>query len=502
MALARCIAVLGTGSDVGKSIAVAGICRALRNRGFSVAPYKAQNMSNNSFVTLDGGEMGRAQVVQAEAAGIEPHTDMNPVLLKPNSDTGSQVILHGHSIGNVQAADYFRDTGTLLGEANQSLRRLREEYDVVVIEGAGSCGEVNLRSRDFVNFETAHAADAAVVLIADIDRGGVFAQLIGTLEVIPPDDKARVKGFLINKFRGDATLFDDGIEWIEQRTGLPVLGLIPYYRHIEIDSEDGMPLETVIDPPTGPTPGKIGIACIRLPHISNFTDFNPLIRNPGVAFHYLSKPRDLSDYDLLILPGTKNVRFDLQWLSDAGWRDQLDSFAAAGGRIMGVCGGYQMLGQQIDDPHGVEAAAGSSAGLGLLDVETTLRESKQLSRSQGMLHGNADVGVDGYEIHVGETTLGSEATPFAWLSQRNREAVQAADGAVSPDGRVWGSYLHGIFDAPAYRDALLSELSSDYVAEDAEHAARFKQQEYDKLGAHFEEYVDMDRLLGLGEGEG
>ncbi len=497
MALARCIAVLGTGSDVGKSIAVAGICRALRNRGLRVAPYKAQNMSNNSYVTLDGGEMGRAQVVQAQAAGIEPHTDMNPVLLKPNSDTGSQVVLHGKAIGNVEAADYFRDTGTLLGEANQSLARLREAYDVVVIEGAGSCAEVNLRSRDFVNFETAHAADAAVVLIADIDRGGVFAQLIGTLDVIPPADKARVKGFLINKFRGDATLFDDGIEWIEQRTSLPVLGLIPYYRHIEIDSEDGMPLETVIDPPTGPAPGKIGIACIRLPHISNFTDFNPLIRNPRVAFHYLSKPRDLADYDLLIVPGTKNVRFDLKWLADVGWRKQIEQFAAAQGRVMGICGGYQMLGQQIHDPHGVEGPAGSSAALGLLDVETTLQQSKQLSRSQGIRVGDAAVPVDGYEIHVGETALGPLATPFARLTQRNRAAVEVEDGAVSPDGRIQGTYLHGIFDAPAYRNAFLGALSPAYVTEDAEHAARFKDGEYDKLGAHFEAHVDIDKLLSL-----
>ena len=377
---AKAIAFLGTGSDVGKSIVVTAIGRIFKNLGYSVAPYKAQNMSNNSYVTLEGGEMGRAQVVQAEACGVEPHTDMNPVLLKPNTDIGAQVVLQGKAVGNALAADYFKDTSKIRQPAFQSLEKLKAAHDLVVIEGAGSCGEVNLRSRDFVNFETAHAADAPVILVADIDRGGVFAQLIGTLKVIPEADRKRVAGFIINKFRGDAALFDDGIQYLEKETGLPVLGLIPYFRHIEIDPEDGLPLETVIDPQTGPLPGKINIACIRLPHISNFTDFNPLIRNDAVSFHYLSQPRKLEGYDALILPGTKNVRFDLQWLKDNGWEELIADFK---GQVLGVCGGFQMLGNSIQDPHGVEGEPGDTPGFGLLDIETVLEKEKVLSRSQG-----------------------------------------------------------------------------------------------------------------------
>lgn len=489
---AKCIALLGTGSDVGKSIVVTALCRIFKNRGFNVAPYKAQNMSNNSYVTLEGGEMGRAQVVQAEACKIEPHTDMNPVLLKPNTDIGSQVVLQGKAIGNANAAEYFKDTSALFSKANESLSRLIEKYDLVVIEGAGSCAEVNLRPRDFVNFETAHAADAPVILIADIDRGGVFAQIIGSLEVMPEKDRKRVAGFIINKFRGDASLFDDGIEYIETKTGLPVLGLIPYFRHIEIDPEDGMPLETVIDPPTRPQPGKINIACLRLPHISNFTDFNPLIRDEHVSFHYLSKPRSLSGYDALMIPGTKNVRFDLQWLKDNRWEKPILEF---GGKILGVCGGYQMLGKQVHDPLGIEGCPGNTAGFGLLDIETTLEKSKVLSRSQGRLADGTVI--DGYEIHMGQTTLGSDAIPLVQVTSRNTEKIEDTDGAVSPDARIEGSYFHGLFDFPDFRNRYLKKLSPDYPAEDAQIAAEFKQAQYDLLADHFERYLDINKLMQI-----
>ena len=489
---ARCVALLGTGSDVGKSIVTTAICRIFKNRGYEVAPYKAQNMSNNSYVTLAGGEMGRAQVVQAEACGKEPHVDMNPVLLKPNTDTGSQVVLQGKAIGNAQAADYFKETSHLFVKAKESLTRLREQNDLIVIEGAGSCAEVNLRPRDFVNFETAHAAEAPVILVADIDRGGVFAQIVGSLEVMPERDRQRVAGFIINKFRGDPSLFTDGIRYLEERTGLPVLGLIPYYRHIEIDPEDGMPLETVIDPAGRPLPGKINLAAIRWPHISNFTDFNPLIRNPAVSFHYLSKPRSLEGYDALLLPGTKNVRFDLQWLRDNGWETPIREFAQAGGRILGICGGYQMLGKQIHDPHGVEGDPGSSEGLGLLDVETTLEQRKVLSRSRGKLEDGT--AIEGYEIHVGQSARGSGSAPMIDLDSRNGVAVDGADGAISTDGLTAGCYFHGLFDFPHYRNAFLSGLQPDYVCEDAEVAARFKQGQYDLLAKHFEQYLDLERL--------
>ncbi len=492
---ARCIALLGTGSDVGKSVVVAALCRIFKNRGISVAPYKAQNMSNNSYVTLEGGEMGRAQVVQAEACGLEPHTDMNPVLLKPNTDLGAQVVLHGHAIGNALAADYFKDTRHLFNKANESLARLKEKYELVVIEGAGSCAEVNLRSRDFVNFETAHAADAPVVIIADIDRGGVFAQIVGTLEIIPEKDRARVAGFIINKFRGDAALCDDGIQYLEEKTGLPMLGLIPYYRHIEIDPEDGMPLETVIDPPTRPLPGKINVAAIRLPHISNFTDFNPLIRNERVSFHYLSKSRSLDGYDALMLPGTKNVRFDLQWLKDTGWENPIREFSESGGHVLGICGGYQMLGRQVHDPHGIEGEPGTTDGFGLLDIQTTLKKEKVLSRSQGILAGG--IRIDGYEIHMGKTALGGDAAPMVFVQSRNRHPVEDTDGAVSPDGRIKGSYFHGLFDFPEFRNHYLKRLNPDYPAEEAQAAADFKQSQYDLLAEHFEQHLDMDRLLSI-----
>ena len=281
----KALSVLGTGSDVGKSIVVTALCRIFANWEIRVAPYKAQNMSNNSYVTIKGGEMGRAQVVQAQAARLEPVVDMNPVLLKPSSDTGAQVVVLGKPVGNSLAKDYFMDTSALFGAARKSLDRLMKQYDLVVMEGAGSCAEVNLRPRDFVNFRMAHAADAPVILVADIDKGGVFAQIIGTLACLTEEDRKRVKGFIINRFRGDASLFDEGIAYIENRTGLPVLGLIPYFHHIVIDSEDGMPLDTVVDPPSGPLPGRINVAVLRLPHISNFTDFNPLIREVAVSLH-------------------------------------------------------------------------------------------------------------------------------------------------------------------------------------------------------------------------
>ena len=485
----KAIAFLGTGSDVGKSIVVTAIGRIFRNRGHSVAPYKAQNMSNNSYVTREGGEMGRAQVVQAEACGVEPHTDMNPVLLKPNTDIGAQVVLQGKAIGNALAADYFKDTSKIRVPAFESLKRLKSLHDLIIIEGAGSCGEVNLRSRDFVNFETAHAADAPVILVADIDRGGVFAQLIGTLNVIPEADRKRVAGFIINKFRGDPSLFDEGIEYLEETTGLPVLGLIPYFRHIEIDPEDGLPLETVVDPSTGPLPGKINIATLRLPHISNFTDFNPLIRNEAVSFHYLSKPRNLDGYDALILPGTKNVRFDLQWLKDSGWEAPIAAFS---GHVLGICGGYQMLGKYIADPHGVEGEPGRSDGLGRLDIQTELEKEKVLSRSQGRLADGCVI--DGYEIHMGQTSRDPGVSQLASVEFRNGQPTQDSDGAVSMDLKTQGTYFHGLFDFPEFRTHFLQSLNPTYPAEDHQAAQDFKEGQYDLLATHFEKYLDMETL--------
>ncbi|NQV33217.1 MAG: cobyric acid synthase [Phycisphaeraceae bacterium] len=488
--IARCVSVLGTGSDVGKSIVVTALCRIFRNRGINVAPFKAQNMSNNSYVTPDGGEMGRAQVVQAEAARAPLHTDMNPVLLKPCTDTGAQVIVNGQALKTCQAREYFADTSWLFQASCQALARLREQYELVVLEGAGSCAEVNLRERDFVNLRMAQACQAPVILVADIDRGGVFAQIVGTLAVLPPEDRASIAGLIINRFRGDATLFNDGIAYLEKQTGLPVLGLIPYFYHIEIDSEDGMPLESQLDPAQGPQFGKINVAVLRVPHISNFTDFNPLIREPAVCLHYLTRVRDLKDYDLLLLPGSKNVRADLQWLRDLGWEACIRGYGKTGGRVGGICGGYQMLGRTIVDPDGVEGPPGETRGLNLLPLVTTLMPSKILKQTEGIWQANAET-VKGYEIHMGVT---ESVSPLKALIQRNCDG--SMEGACSDSGHIWGTYLHGLFDATAFRQAFLSNLAPDrfLAADSVDDVQLFKDKQYDLLAEHFEAYLDMEKL--------
>lgn len=498
--MAHSLAILGTASDVGKSVVVTALCRILANRGIDVAPFKAQNMSNNSHVTLDGGEMGRAQVVQAQAARLEPVTDMNPVLLKPSSDTGAQVVLHGKHIGNALAKDYFADTESLFRAAREALDRLRASHDMIILEGAGSCAEVNLRTRDFVNIRMAQAADAPVVLVGDIDRGGIFAQLIGTLECLPTDDRERIKGFIINRFRGDPALFDDGIDYIERRTGLPVLGLVPYFRHIEIESEDGLPLDIVIDPAAGPLPGRINIGVIRLPHISNFTDFNALAREPVVNLHYLARPRSLNGYDILLLPGSKNVRSDLDWMRNTGWDEKIREYHARGGEIGGICGGYQMLGRRILDPHGVEGDPGHTEALNLLQVESTLAREKTLARTVATWNRTGHR-VAGYEIHMGQTHALETRRPTLTVITRNDQATDDQDGHHSADDRVWGTYLHGLFDDIDFRHDFLKRLKPDLAqaldTETAESVAAFRDRQYNLLAQHFEQHLDMDKIMEL-----
>lgn len=498
--LAKCLAVLGTGSDVGKSVVVTALCRIFSNLGARVAPFKAQNMSNNSFVTLTGGEMGRAQIVQAEAARVEPQVDMNPVLLKPSSDIGSQVVLHGQPIGNREAKEYFRDTRDLFEQALISLERLRRSYDFIIIEGAGSCAEMNLRDRDFVNFRTAHAAQAPVILVADIDRGGVFAQIIGTVDLLLEEDRQQVKGFIINRFRGDPALFEDGIKYIEKRTGLPVLGLIPYFRHIEIDSEDGLPLEIVIDPPFEPAPARINIAVLRLPHISNFTDFFPLEREFLVNLHYLAKPRRLHGYHIVLIPGTKNVRWDMEWLRENGWDHLLSEYIETGGEIGGICGGYQMLGQVIRDPHGIEGTPGETLGLSLLNTVTTLQPKKILCRSSGVWNENGEL-VEGYEIHMGITARPEKMRAPIRVKSRNGITVGDYDGAMRVDGKVWGTYFHGLFDTPGFRQAFLKRLRPDLVSDQSNREvgfiSAFKDHQYELLADHFQKHLNISRLLDI-----
>jgi adenosylcobyric acid synthase len=485
----RAIAVFGTASDVGKSIVATALCRIFSNLGMAVAPFKAQNMSNNSFVTQDGGEMGRAQAVQAQAARVEPHVDMNPVLLKPSTDVGSQLVLHGMAVGNVRATEYFRQSRWLFEKALKSFRRLCSRYDLIVIEGAGSCAEVNLMDRDFVNFQMAHVADAPVILVADIDRGGVFAQIVGTFEVLPPADRNLIKGLIINRFRGEPKLFADGIRYIEEKTGAPVLGLIPYFHHLRIDSEDSVVLDRELDPP-GPQEGVINIAVLRLPHVSNFTDFSPMQYERGVGLHYLSTPRYPKGYQLVILPGTKNVRSDLAWMRRGGWDRVLYEYREAGGEIGGICGGYQMLGRVIRDPYGVEGNPGETNGLGLLDVETTLQRKKTLSRTIGLWLPDGSL-VNGYEIHMGTTSRGPHALPLIEVSSRDGKKAKDYDGAYTPDGKVWGTYLHGLFDSEGFRRSLLRKLNPDFTWDDGD----LVEDPYDALARHFSAHLDPDRLF-------
>jgi adenosylcobyric acid synthase len=489
----RALAILGTGSDVGKSIVATALCRIFSNAGIDVAPYKAQNMSNNSGVTPEGYEIGRAQIVQAEAARVVPTADMNPVLLKPNSDTGAQVVLQGKVCTTETAQGYFRDTTPWAAAAKESLDRLMQKHELVVIEGAGSCAEMNLYERDFVNFRTAKAAGAAVILVADIDRGGVFAQVVGTLAIIPPEDKALVKGVIINRFRGDIDLFKDGVTMLESMTGVPVLGVIPYFRGFSIDAEDAVPLSTKVDPPGEPDAGKIGVATIYFPHISNFTDLSPLEHDSSVDLHYLHYPRSLKGYKALILPGSKNVRGDLDWLFSLGWEQEIRAFKDQGGIIMGICGGYQMLGSTIADPHGVEGPIGISTALGLLKVDTVLEKEKCLSNVRGVIAGE-NCEACGYEIHQGQSVVSVECVPFIQVSARNNSPEDGADGAVSEDRKVIGTYFHGIFDEPAVKQWFLSLVQPSYRSDMHEKGV---QENYQLLAAHFSAHLDLDKLFKI-----
>ena len=489
---APCLAVLGTGSDVGKSVIAAALCRLFADRGVRVAPYKAQNMSNNSGVTPEGLEMGRAQIVQAEAAGIVPHVDMNPILLKPTSDVGSQVVLLGEAIGNQTAMDYHQKKARLVQTANNSLDRLRSKYDLVVMEGAGSCAEVNLLAHDIVNLPMAEYADAPVILVGDIHRGGIFAQLVGTLDCLPHHFRDRVAGFIINRFRGDLRLFADGVQWIEERTGLPVFGVLPWYDHIRIDPEDSV----VIEHPRTVTvkPDEIpAVAVVRIPHISNFTDFDPLRGVAGLTIHFVETPQDLTAFCAVILPGSKNTRFDLEWLKSSGWKSRIADFNAGGGHIIGICGGYQMMGTRVHDPDGLEGNPGTTAGLGLLPVETVLQAPKTTTLSRFSWNGIQGAG---YEIHMGQTRLHG-GKPLLMLHERNGNAVDDADGCAAENGRAIGTYMHGLFDTPALISHWLTTVGITGIDVPAAGGPDARMQQYTLLAEHFGRHVDVDRIGAL-----
>ncbi|WP_447603609.1 cobyric acid synthase [Nitrospira sp. Nam80] len=459
----KAIALFGTGSDVGKSILAAGLCRLLRRDGRAVAPFKAQNMSLNSSVTPEGGEIGRAQALQAEACGILPHVDMNPILLKPESDTSSQVIVRGKVQTKLEATAYFQARVPLFEIVRDSYQRLARQYEVIVIEGAGSAAEVNLRDRDVVNWPVAHLADAGVLLIADIDRGGVFAQVIGTLDLLTPEERRRMIGIVINKFRGDRALFEDGVAYIEQRTGLPVLGVVPFLRPLHLDQEDALQIDLRRSGPFAPE--LVNVAVLLLPHMSNFTDFNAFLNEPDVALQYGASPAHLRRADVIIIPGTKNTLADLRYLKQHGLHDALQPHVQSGKELVGICGGYQMLGGWIDDPYTVEAG-GKERGLGFLDIATTLQTDKATTVVEGVaLHIDppSALAVRGYHIHMGQTLRHRHRPSFRLtkVSGHQPGSVPENDlweGAVREDGLIWGTYIHGVFDEPAFRRAWLNRV--------------------------------------------
>ncbi len=493
--MAKSIMFLGTGSDVGKSIATAAFCRIFKRKGIRVAPFKAQNMSNNSYVTLEGGEIGRAQVVQAEAAGLLPSIYMNPILLKPSSGTGAQIVLKGKVFDQMEAVKYHDYKPKLRQVVMESFKKLASEYELIVMEGAGSCCEMNLKKNDLVNFSMAKAADAACILVADIDRGGVFAQVIGTYNLMTRKEKDRTIGFLINKFRGDPELFASGIQYIEKKTGKPVLGLVPYYQDILIDSEDSVAVQddkrAVL--PTGQN--TVNIAVLRLPAISNFTDMEGLSREKDVVVNYLSRPGELTDlYDCLILPGTKNVMEDAVWLSRAGWKKKIITFADDK-RILGVCGGYQLLGDRIMDPFGVESKRKMAKGIGLLPIETFLEGEKIVRKVTGVCLLNRKR-VNGYEIHMGKShAINEEGGPFLKIREPGKKRTWT-DGWSVQEGHIAGTYVHGILDATGFRGDFLNGLRRKKGIRERSpgkgRLSRFHQ--YDLLADHFEKYCDVKKI--------
>ena len=489
---AECLAVFGTGSDVGKSVVTTALCRILSDRGVRVSPFKAQNMSNNSGITPEGLEMGRAQIVQAEASRVAPCVDMNPVLLKPVSQKGAQVVVLGRAAYDVSASRYYAGKNRLFETACRALDRLRSGFDVVIMEGAGSCAEVNLMDRDIVNMKMAAYADAPVIVVADIDRGGVFAQIVGTLACLERRDKDRIAGFIINRFRGDISLFEDGVSWLEAKTGKRVFGVLPWFDHFYIPSEDSVAIER--PEPVAMTNEKPWVAVLRLPHISNFTDFDPLYRVSGLNVAFVERVCDLSSCRALILPGSKSTRNDLDWLGKTGWRVAIKRYVENGGHLFGICGGFQMLGQEVADPDGTEGDPGSSPGLNLLGHVTMLKAPKTTTLTRFTWDGTSG---SGYEIHMGRTYIPEKSGVRHLLEvvQRNLEACRDHDGFVSENGRVMGTYIHGFFDTPGILKKWLEWLGLESLEVPDESDMEVRGRQYDLLADHVEKYVDVDAIL-------
>ena len=492
----KSIMLQGTGSSVGKSMLCAALCRIFKEDGLRVAPFKAQNMALNSFATSEGLEMGRAQVVQAQAAGVEPSVDMNPILLKPTSDRKSQVIAMGRPLGNMSAVEYHHYKPQLRQMVKEAYARLEDDYDAVVIEGAGSPAEINLREGDLVNMWMAGAANAPVLLVGDIDRGGVFASLYGTVMLLTPEERARVKGLIINKFRGDVEILKPGLKMIEDLTGIPVVGVIPW---TDADIEDEDSVSQRLNVASGR--GEITVAVIRLKHISNFTDFQALALHPGITLKYAQRPQDLAGADVIILPGTKNTIDDLIDLRNRDMIAPIVRHARQGGLLIGVCGGYQMLGQVLRDPQGVESAAPEVAGLGLLDMEVEFHPEKRTVQSEGELTQAVDwlnplagTRISGYEIHSGVNRFGAEAA--FWM---------LPDGAANARGNVLGTYLHGLFDDGVLAEAIVKQARQlkglDAVETSGVSMADYRESQFEKLAAAVRANLDMSAVYRILKGE-
>jgi adenosylcobyric acid synthase len=493
----------GTASDVGKSVITAGLCRLLVKKGIAVAPYKSQNMSLNSFVTPEGGEIGRAQAVQAQACDINPHTDMNPILLKPNSDTGSQVIIQGKAVGNMSIREYDAYKPVALEKAWESFEHLRQAYEFIVLEGAGSIAEINLRHNDIANLKIAIMARCPVILIADIDRGGVFAQIVGTIELLEPLERSYIKGIIINKFRGDASILASGLDFILKKTGIPVLGVLPWMPDLSLPAEDSVALGSrskVINLLSSQK--RIHIGILKLPRISNFTDFDPLQDEPDVVISYVEMPEQLEALDVLILPGSKSTIADMYFLMERGIYDGVKAFK---GHIIGICGGYQMLGQRVLDPNGIESSIKEATGLELLPVETEILLEKETHQAlaymeeAGLVVAPECNGVlTGYEIHMGKTTHLATPRPFARIFRRGDTSVTIEDGTVSHDGRVFGTYLHGIFENQRFKEIYLNRLRQEKgMPQRHGNQKQPLQDPFDQLAEHLEQHLDIPQLLQI-----
>lgn len=504
--MANYIMMMGTSSHVGKSILATAMCRILYRRGRKVVPFKAQNMALNSYVTRNGDEMGRAQVAQAEAAGMEPMVDMNPVLLKPTGNASSQVIIMGKPVGNMSAREYHKGYSLkAFGAVKEALARLDKEYDTIVIEGAGSPAEINLKANDIVNMRVARYLNAPVLLIADIDRGGALASLVGTLELLDEEERALVKGLVINKFRGDVTLLTPAIDFLEEKTGKPVLGVVPYIEQMGIDDEDSVSLQ---EKQSAATEGDLKIAVIQTPKISNFTDFDALAYEKDAGLYYVQDMDDLGEPDIIMLPGSKNTSQDMAYLEKSGLADLIRRHAAAGKAVIGICGGYQMLGELISDPSHTESEMDCIHGLGLLGIRTVFAKEKLTSQVEADCHGLCFLGqrirangLKGYEIHMGHTEFTREAEehPFT-INCRGQQICNSIEGTAAASGNVFGTYIHGVFDNDEFRRSILNAVRMFKGLEplaNTRNVMAEKQQAYEHLADVVEEALDMDKLCEI-----